>query len=55
MDEKLLFIAKRLADIAKEIDDLKEDEKRYIIERAEKISPESLIELYNILGEYGEL
>ena len=55
MNEKLLFIAKRLADISDEIDSLREDEKRYIIERAEKISPDSLIELYNSLGEYGNL
>ncbi|MDR7856283.1 hypothetical protein [Tissierella sp.] len=55
MSEELLFIAKRLADIAKSIEDLKEDEKRYIIERAEKISPDSLVELYNSLSEYGKL
>lgn len=55
MDEKLIWIAKRLADVAKDIEDLTEDKKRYIIERAEKLSPDSLIELYNALAEYGEL
>lgn len=55
MNEKLLFIAKRLADVAKDLDILREDEKRYVIERAEMLSPDSLIELYNTVGEYGEL
>lgn len=55
MDEKLLWISKRLADIAKDIEGLREDEKKYIIERAEQLSPISLIESYNALGEYGEL
>lgn len=55
MNENLLFIAKRLADLSDEIDSLREDEKRYIIERAERISPDSLTELYNSLGEYAEL
>lgn len=55
MDENLLFLAKRLVDIAKDIETLAEDEKMYIIGRAEKLSPISLVELYNALGEYGEL
>ena len=55
MGEKLLFIAKRLSDLAIEIERLYEKDKQYIIEKAEGISPDSLIELYNILGEYGKL
>lgn len=55
MNEKLLWIAKRLVDVSKDIEELEEDEKRYIIERAEKLSSISLIELYNTLGEYGKL
>lgn len=55
MREELLFISKRLVDVAKEIENFTEEEKQYIIERAEKISSGSLIELFNVLGEYGKL
>lgn len=55
MKEELLLISKRLADIAKEINNFTEEKKQYIVERAEEISPSSLIDLYNILGEYGKL
>lgn len=55
MQEGLIFLSKRLIDIAKEIEDLNEDEKTYIIKQAEKLDHKSLIELYNILGEYGQL
>lgn len=55
MDENLLFLAKRLADVSKELDNLTEEEKQYIIERAEKLSPITIIELYNSLGQYGKL
>lgn len=53
--EKLYWIAKRLMDIAKDIEDLSEGEKQFVIQRAEKINPYPLIDLYNSLGEYGEL
>lgn len=55
MKDNLLFIAKTLADIADDIDKLEENEVRYIIEKAEKMNPIGLIELYNSLGEYGKL
>lgn len=55
MREELLFISKRLADVAKDIEGFTDKEKQYIIERAEKISPGSLVELYNALGEFGKL
>lgn len=55
MKEELLFIAKRLADVARDIESFTEKEKQYIVERAEKISSSSLINLYNSLGEYGKL
>ena len=55
MRDELLFISKRLADVAKDIEGFTDKEKQYIIERAEKISSGSLIELFNILGEYGKL
>lgn len=55
MAEELLFISKRLADVAKKIANLTEGEKQYILKRAEKLSPSSLINLYNCLGEYCDL
>lgn len=51
---KLLFIAKRLADIAKDIDDLNDDDKKYVVERADMLNPLELVELYNALLEYME-
>lgn len=53
--EKLYWISKRLMDIAKDIEGLSEDEKEFVIVRAEKMNPYPLINLYNSLGEYGEL
>ena len=55
MDEKMLWMAKRLSDVAKDIDKLNEDEKRTVIKRVEKNSPLELIELFNAINEYGEL
>ncbi|CAK7037005.1 hypothetical protein [Tissierella sp.] len=49
---KLLFIAKRLVDIAKDLDKLGEEDKRFVIERIDKLNPLELVELYNSLGEY---
>lgn len=54
-NEKLYWIAKRFSDVAKDIENLSEEEKCFVVERAEKMSPYSLIDLYNSLGEYGEL
>lgn len=51
---KLLFIAKRLADIAKDLDKLSEQDKKFIIEKVDKLNPIGLVELYNALGEYME-
>lgn len=53
--EKLYWIAKRLMDVAKDIEHLSEKEKKVVIQRAEKMNPYPLIDLYNSLGEYGEL
>lgn len=53
--EKLYWIAKRLMDIAKDIESLSEEKKEFVIRRAEKMNPYPLIDLYNSLGEYGEL
>lgn len=51
---KLLFIAKRLADITKDIDKLTEEDKKFVIERVDKLNAIGLVELYNALGEYME-
>ena len=51
---KLLFIAKRLADVAKDIDKLTEEDKKFVIEGVDKLNPLGLVELYNALGEYME-
>lgn len=53
--EKLYWISKRLMDVAKDIESLSEEEKRFVVQRAEKMNPYPLIDLYNSLGEYGEL
>lgn len=51
---KLLFIAKRLSDVAKDLDKLSEEDKRFVIERVDKLNRVGLVELYNALGEYME-
>lgn len=51
---KLLFISKRLVDIAKDLDRLDEEDKKFVIERVDKLNPIGLVELYNALGEYME-
>lgn len=53
--EKLYWISKRLLDVVDGIMKLSEEEKCFVIKRAEKMNPYSLIDLYNSLGEYGEL
>lgn len=51
---ELLFLAKRLVDFTKDFGKLSEDEKKYIIERADKLYGYGLVDLYNSLGEYME-
>lgn len=53
--EDLYWIAKRLMDVAKDIEKLSEEDKEFVIQRAEKMNPYPLIDLYNSLGEYGKL
>lgn len=55
MDDKLLWAAKRLSDIARDMESLSEDEKMLVVQKAEKNSPIQIIELFNALNEYGEL
>lgn len=55
MEDKLVWLSKRLSDVAQEIDSLSEKEKKEVIGRTEKNSPLSLIELFNSLNEYGKL
>lgn len=50
----LLFLAKRLADISKDLDKLSEDDKKFVIERVDKLSAIGLVELHNALLEYME-
>lgn len=51
-ETKLIFTAKRLSDIAKDLDKLSDEDKRLVIERADKFNAIGLVELYNALGEY---
>lgn len=51
-ETELLFIAKRLVDFTKDFGKLSEEEKKYVIERADKLYGYGLVELYNALGEY---
>lgn len=51
---ELQFIAKRLVDFTKDFGKLDEEQKKYVIERADKLYGYGLIELYNALGEYME-
>ena len=53
-DTKLLFLAKKLVDFTKDFGKLSEKEKKYIIERADKLYGYGLVDLYNSLGEYME-
>lgn len=55
MEDKLLWLAKRLSDIAKDMEKLTEEEKELVVKRAEKNSPIELIDLFNSINEYGEL
>ena len=51
---KLLFLANRLSDAAKDLDKLSEGDKRFVIERVDKLNRVGLVELYNALLEYME-
>lgn len=51
---KWLFIAKRLADVAKDLAKLDEEDKKFVIERVDRLNPIGLVELFNALGEYME-
>lgn len=48
------FIAKRLVDFTKDFEKLDEEQKKYVIERADKLYGYGLVDLYNALGEYME-
>lgn len=50
----LLFIAKRLMDIAEDIEKLCDEDKRFVIKRVDEQKPFVLAELYNALLEYME-
>lgn len=49
---ELLFLSKRLKDIATEIDKLNQEEKTFIVEKADSEAPMEMEELYNALLEY---
>ena len=49
---ELQIIAKRLVDFTKDFGKLDEEQKKYVIERADKLYGYGLDELYNALGEY---
>lgn len=51
---ELQFIAKRLVDFTKDFGKLDEEQKKYVIERADRIYGYGLVDLYNALGEYME-
>lgn len=51
---KLLFISKRLSDLAKELNKLSEEEKKFVIEKVDKLNAIGLVGLYNSLLEYME-
>ena len=49
---RLLFMGKRLADVAADLEKLTEKDKKFVIERLDKLNPIGLVELYNALLEY---
>lgn len=51
---ELQFYSKRLVDFTKDFGMLSEEEKKYVIERADKLYGYGLVDLYNALGEYME-
>lgn len=53
-DTRLLFMAKRLVDFTNDFKKLNDDEKKIIIEKADKQNGYGIVDLYNNLGEYME-
>lgn len=51
---ELQFIAKRLVDFTKDFEKLSDEEKKYVIERVDKLYRYGLVELYNVMGKYME-
>ncbi len=51
---QLQFITKRLVDLTKDLIDLNEEEKKYVVERADNLHGYGLVNLYNALNEYME-
>lgn len=51
---ELLFLAKRLVDFTKDFEKLSDEEKKIVIEKADKQNGYGLVELYNALLEYME-
>lgn len=49
---KLLWLAKRLADVAEEMNSLSDEKKKMVIERADKKEAWNLKALYESLDEY---
>jgi hypothetical protein len=49
---KLLLLAKRLADVAEEINSIDDDQKKMVIERADNKETWNLKALYDSLDEY---
>ena len=47
----LYYCQKQLADVAKDIDKLTEEDKKFVIERVDKLNPIGLVELDNTLDE----
>lgn len=52
MDKDILWLAKRLKNISRDIEKLTETEKKQVIERLDSISSKASNELYNALNEY---
>ncbi|QUH28207.1 hypothetical protein [Vallitalea guaymasensis] len=52
MDKNIIWLAKRLKDIAADLEKLTETEKREVVERLDSISYKASNQLYNVLNEY---
>lgn len=52
MDKNIMWIAKRLKDVAADMSKLNETQKKQVIERLDSISNKASNELYNALNEY---
>lgn len=52
MDRNILWLAKRMKDIAAELEKLTDTGKREVVERLDTISSKASNELYNALNEY---